>query len=736
MSHTTGPPISSLPHELLGLVITHASLDNPSAPLRLAGVSRTFHRVAMSTPGAWTKLSLCTTGTSDLQMTDPEVIPWRAVRKAKMWFQRAGACTVDVDVEMGQISQPPKSADCHASSVNDLDRGYMCEDEAASQEEWGILLLPHVLSSFQHRIRSLVLHTTTPGEAQAFFDAVYSLAPSEFGPHELPLETLILVAATDGASHARGSTHLDRVPALKVRPPPGSISDALCRNNFSRLEHLTFVNHLLPLSPVSVSPSTEESISSSTAKSPPPLPRLLSAEVGHRLRSLCITYPLRFAPIPLLGLLDALRATPGLEKLQVEGRISLGDISYHNQQNQGFTPGLGHGDTLLASASLSNQSSMSSSLSPTVHAAASTPHSPVTPLSTTSSSAPPYTHSSTSSQSQPHPPLALPCLSLLALKANNLPTVISSLVLPTLRELQIEDMDGKRRGAAFETAEALRGLLVRGEMPLDGLHGVGKDEADEKRSGEQAEREKAKGGLEVLDMCNITLCHPRGIGGGVHAPHSGSHMAVHYNAVGLTHLDANDDDAAAALWRWCFHRMCHLRELRVAKMDVDALLGYITPPLPSSRSSQSRPSTSSDDYRSREGDLHRYRGHILLGTGKGSFAGAKVARGSESEMVAQVGVDDEILPSLKRLVLAGLGGTPGAVSSVPPLAGDAWNIDHASSSASVRVFKMRRPDVVLENALTRSGFAVSPGSSNSQPQTVHHAHESQRGRIDYLSFYL
>jgi len=74
-----------------------------------------------------------------------------------------------------------------------------------------------------------------------------------------------------------------------------------------------------------------------------------------------------------------------------------------------------------------------------------------------------------------HHLIALRNLNCLGLRANNIPSILSRLVLPGLKTLRVEDLDGMRPNAAHETGLAFRHLLVRME---EGRASVGLRELD------------------------------------------------------------------------------------------------------------------------------------------------------------------------------------------------------------------------------------------------------------------
>ena len=439
--------IDAIPPELLGEIFAHTASLDPDAPLTLAQVSRTFHCVVRTTPHAWTTLRL-------VSSQDPRE-EWHATRKAAHWFDMAGGCTLDLYVEM---KPRPRTSPLVITA-----HGRSGESEVLSEDAWE-RALPHVLHDFQHRIQTLEIHSTTIDEARHFFTRLYPFESLESVEEEwvqLPLREIYLhTLQTCGNTSSHGS-----FPHQKHHPFSGTFP-SLSQPRFSHLEKVNLVNHYLP----TISPSNL-----------------------RNLRSLCITYPLRFTPIPMQTLLQVMQAAPRLEILEVEARVV-------------------------------DSSPM--------------PPSPVIPTSDNLSRSPPTSDapvSCSSNMSSNHAELnliTLPNLTHLSLRVNNLPGLLKHLLLPSLRTLRLDDLDGKRPGAASQTGEVLRQLLVRMELPCEGV--------------------KRKGcGLEVLEMCGIAL------------------TPVHAN--GHSSLDSED------VWGWCFRRMRTLKELKVSKMDTGALLAMITP---------------------------------------------------------------------------------------------------------------------------------------------------------------
>ncbi|KIM36233.1 hypothetical protein M413DRAFT_14072 [Hebeloma cylindrosporum] len=462
------PPVAHInatPPELLGEIFAYAAALDPDAPLTLSQVSRAFHRVVHMTPYAWTTLRLlCSQGPEE---------EWHAIRKAAHWFDRAGGCTINLCVEMG----PRTSSGCIRARRTGEEPDFSSE----STWEWA---LPRVLRDFQHRIQTLEIHSTTADEAQYFFNCLYPVEPLENAEDEwvqVPLQSFSLY--TSQASGSNTSSHGSRsFPKHKYHPSSGPSFESfpsLSQPRFSRLAKVNLVNHYLPtISPFNL----------------------------RNLSSLCITYPLRFTPIPIQTLLQVVQAAPQLEVLEVEARVV--DLS-----------------PLPSSPSPVSPSTPTSSDTFT----RSPPSRPSTPFESSITRIRP---DAPLKHAEHHPNLiTLPNLTHLSLRINNLPALLKHLLLPSLHTLRLDDLDGKRSGAAAQTGDVLRQLLVRMELPCEGT----------KRQG---------CGLKVLEMCGVALT----------PANANSHSS-----------DSED------VWGWCFRRMRTLEELRVNKMDTNALLAMITP---------------------------------------------------------------------------------------------------------------------------------------------------------------
>ncbi|KAF4613003.1 hypothetical protein D9613_010763 [Agrocybe pediades] len=379
-------------------------------------------------------------------------------------------------------------------------------DKGFCSEDMQDVSFPQILHILAGRIKGLELHSTTVEEARAFFAALYPTSLQQQQQHDdanqehaleaLPLESLVLHATSDG-SGSRSYQQGPRVRSYNSKPEASTISLPF----LPRLSHLKLRNH--------------------------PLPTLSAGNVVN-LRSLDIVYPLRFDPISAPLLLETLCAATKLERLEVEGRVV-----------ETFPP-VSDFPTLQLNSS-------NSSLPTSIGGSSVLPNQP----NSSSSPSPP--------EAAFHYPslVALPVLSHLRLRVNNVPALLSHLLLPSLDVLKIDDLDGKRPGAARESGDILRKLLVRMELPFEG--------------------KKYSKGLRVLDMCGVPVSRP------VFSPSSSRVGVNNYN--NLTLDDGRRDEAAAAssgnddpeAWSWCFNRMKGLEELYARKMDLGALIENITP---------------------------------------------------------------------------------------------------------------------------------------------------------------
>ncbi|KAF8624713.1 hypothetical protein AX17_007044 [Amanita inopinata Kibby_2008] len=136
--------------------------------------------------------------------------------------------------------------------------------------------------------------------------------------------------------------------------------------------------------------------------------------------------------------------------------------------------------------------------------------------------------------------IALLNLKYLYLRTNNIPSILSRLVLPELHTLRIDDLDGRRPGAAHETGTMLRQVLVRMELPNEGRKRVGV-------------------GLRVLELVSVSLNENRGT------------SAI----ASLDQAETRSERTGNGVWGWCFKRMKTLKRLKASNVDMDALFGLL-----------------------------------------------------------------------------------------------------------------------------------------------------------------
>ncbi|KAF8965740.1 hypothetical protein BDZ97DRAFT_1757024 [Flammula alnicola] len=583
--------INTIPPELLGEIFAYSSLHDADAPLTLGAVCRTFQRVAHTTPQAWTRLHLQAaraTRTPGMSALDEDA---RWIRKAELWFAMGGTCLVDLRVEIG-VSAPvvvhQNSSSTPGAVVDGQGHGKKKVQhlDSTGRDAGDVQLLPHVLHEFRQRIAGLELRSSTVDEAQRFFGALY---PPGTLLLPLPLERLTFHASPD-APHPQAHLRHKHAPATCV---------SLSHCHFPHLAHLRFVNHPLP----DVS--------------------------AQNLRSLAITYPIRFPPISVYTVLQILRSAPLLEKLEIEGRVV--DSPRHAHPSSSPT---------VPSATTAHHTRTSSTTSFTT---TSTP----TPTNTPTHTPPP-----------PHPDLTLitlPHLALLSLRINNLPALLTHLLLPALHTLRIDDLDGKRAGAAAQTGSVLRQVLVRMELPCAGVL--------PQRSGRSG-----RGGLEVLDMCGVAVAGAGGAGGG-----GGGAGGV---------------DAADAVWAWCFRRMRALRELRASKMDTGALLALITPQM--TTTTGRRTHAEADDV-----VLPSLQKLVVFDCSNSNSNST-----SDSSSSSEASVSPPSSP----------GSSPPLSPPSPPISSSPSSSSHfiPSTSGPILKFQLRRPDVHVEYHRMPDPAAVLP----------------------------
>ncbi|KAJ8084598.1 hypothetical protein PM082_003371 [Marasmius tenuissimus] len=189
--------IGSLPNEVLGNIFTFCATYCADAPLILPAVSRSFYLVAHGTPRAWSKLRL---GPRKGDKTSEQYL----VRKAELWFARAGHCSLDLFVDLTMVD---------------------------AEENTRFLTLTGLLSSHRPRIQTLNVQSNTELKGYEFLDAVYHNHSSTSSS----LQSLRIRITSDIP---------DTVPA--TWSPVFNSFDM-----FPALQSLKLTNHILPASPIS-----------------------------------------------------------------------------------------------------------------------------------------------------------------------------------------------------------------------------------------------------------------------------------------------------------------------------------------------------------------------------------------------------------------------------------------------------------------------------------------------------
>ncbi|TRM60531.1 hypothetical protein BD626DRAFT_125389 [Schizophyllum amplum] len=83
------------PDDVLAEIICSATSQWPEAPALLAAVSRSFYRVAHTTPSAWNRLALSMKVGNDA----------RSLNKTALWMDRSRSCAVEVEVSLEQEAE-------------------------------------------------------------------------------------------------------------------------------------------------------------------------------------------------------------------------------------------------------------------------------------------------------------------------------------------------------------------------------------------------------------------------------------------------------------------------------------------------------------------------------------------------------------------------------------------------------------------------------------------------------
>lgn len=201
--------------------------------------------------------------------------------------------------------------------------------------------------------------------------------------------------------------------------------------------------------------------------------RCLPIEIMHNLTTLTIIRPLRAPPLAACSIFLALRTAHKLEHFELDSRVDL------------------HDDQPL----------------PPIHTAA-----PDDPEADSESGM-----------------IDSPSLVQVTLRMNNMPALLSRLVVPQLRTLSLKDLDGNRAGGAEEMGKALRGILVRMHLP---------DAAG--RSGFSGRPER---GIQEFEI---------------------DYVPVHRRRPGEEEL-----------WEWCFRRMTTLCKLIAVNTNTEEVFGML-----------------------------------------------------------------------------------------------------------------------------------------------------------------
>ncbi|KAK7465526.1 hypothetical protein VKT23_005500 [Stygiomarasmius scandens] len=244
--------ITSLPTEILGEIIRQCSLYRADAPVILANVNRLFYDAAHGTPRAWTRLRL--------SLSDDERC---LVRKAGLWFSRAGSCMLDLFIDV-------------AASEHSLTR--VPEKPIAEIYHFLVAFLRH----YRPRIQILNVRSDTELKAFHFIDAIYSSSYLPPNQH-LQLESLRIRITND-------------IPLVPSTWSPVFESFS----HFSGLQSLKLTNHVLPA---------------------------LDTPTIANLRFLTISRSLTAHPLPPEKILRLVGSTPALTQLEINSRIMRQPIS-------------------------------------------------------------------------------------------------------------------------------------------------------------------------------------------------------------------------------------------------------------------------------------------------------------------------------------------------------------------------------------------------------------------------
>ncbi|KAJ2926495.1 hypothetical protein H1R20_g10590, partial [Candolleomyces eurysporus] len=501
--------LTSLPAEMLGEIFYHCSAFSPDAPLRLSLVSKSFHQVVHSTPNVWQRLSLKTNLVRDTGCAE---------EKATFWFSKVGSCLVDVKVEIVQSQSAVSGTTTpitHPSSHH--------------------LPLLGVLKAHVRHIRSLDVSSASELDARVFLNAIYE-APSsststtaiQVGDDIISLESLSVSVSSTTPPNLRLSSSFVKFPLQILLP---------------KLQSLSLTNHtidfLVSYATTSTStPSADSIIDPSTINADLSLKTSFGTGTFENLRYLSVICPIRFAPLPVSSVLTILWSSPRLEELVVESRIVSEGPSIGSDANPNSTSALaaaGGPPTPTSAVGPAPESSNSSEAE--AANGGNVIESSLSIVSISSPSTP--TAATTNTPTLVH----LPHLTSLSLRTNAIPSILSQLLLPNLDRLHLEDLNGKRAGGSKETADVLRQVLVRMELP-NAYH-----------------KKERSIGLRVLEVGGVDIT----VGGGVES--------------------GQIDRDAKTTWEWCFKRMVTLEELAVNKMSDPMSLFELFAPAPSPPSS-------------------------------------------------------------------------------------------------------------------------------------------------------
>ncbi|RXW14993.1 hypothetical protein EST38_g10864 [Candolleomyces aberdarensis] len=501
--------LTSLPPELLGEIFYHCSAFSPDAPLLLSRVSKSFHQVVHSTPNVWQRLSLKTNLVRDTGCAE---------EKATFWLSKVGSCLVDVKVEIVQSQSAVSGTTTpvtHPSSHH--------------------LPLLGVLKAHVQHIRSLDVASASELDARVFLNAIYEAPPAststtaiQLGDDIISLESLNVSVSSTTPPNLRLSSSFVKFPLQILLP---------------KLQSLSLTNHTIDFlvscaTATTSTPSIDSITDSSTISTDLSLKTSFGTGTFENLRHLSVICPIRFAPLQVSSILTILRNSPRLEELVVESRMVSEGPSIGSDASSNSTPAVATagGPPTPTSAVGPAPEFLNNSEAEAVNGGNTIDSSSLSIAST--SSPPTPTAATTNTPTLVH----LPHLTSLSLRTNAIPSILSQLLLPNLDRLHLEDLNGKRAGGSKETADVLRQVLVRMELP-NAYH-----------------KKERSIGLRVLEVGGVDIT----VGGGGGGGNSGQ-----------------IERDAKTTWEWCFKRMVTLEELAVGKMSDPMSLFELFAPLPS-----------------------------------------------------------------------------------------------------------------------------------------------------------